>query len=63
MGVFDLVDGHLAFDDSGVGSVGAGREQYVQQLDGDALAAVGETDRVKNPGAWRGVAERPGGSG
>ena len=26
MGVFDLVDGHLAFDDSGVCSVGAGRE-------------------------------------
>ena len=29
IGVFDLVDGHLTFDDSGVGSVGAGGEQLV----------------------------------
>jgi hypothetical protein len=62
MGVFDLVDGHLAFDDSGVGSVGAGGEQFVEDLDGDALAGVGESVRGKNPGGWRWFAERPGGS-
>ena len=63
IGVFDLVDGHLAFDDSGVGSVGAGGEQFVEDLDGDALAGVGESVRGKNPGGWRWFAERPGGSG
>ena len=62
-GVFDRVDGHLAFDDSGVGSVGAGGEQFVEDLDGDALAGVGESVRGKNPGGWRWFAERPGGSG
>jgi hypothetical protein len=63
MGMFDLVDGHLAFDDSGVGSVGAGGEKFVEDLDGDALAGVGESVRGKNPGGWRWFAERPGGSG
>ena len=63
VGVFDLVDGHLAFDDSGVGSVGAGGEEFVEDLDGDALAGVGESVRGKNPGGWRWFAERPGGSG
>ena len=63
IGVFDRVDGHLAFDDSGVGSVGAGGEQFVEDLVGDALAGVGESVRGKNPGGWRWFAERPGGSG
>jgi hypothetical protein len=63
MGVFDLVDGHLAFDVSGVGSVGAGGEQFVEDLDRDALAGVGEGVRGKSLGGWRWFAERPGGSG
>jgi hypothetical protein len=63
VGVFDLVDGHLAFDDSGVGTVAAGREEFVEDLHGDALAGVGEGVRGKNPGGWRWFAERPGGSG
>ena len=65
IGVFDRVDGHLAFDDSGVGSVGAGGEQFVEDLVGHALAGVGEIESVrgKNPGGWRWFAERPGGSG
>jgi hypothetical protein len=62
-GVFDLVDGHLAFDDSGVGSMGAGGEQFVQDLVGDASARVGDGVRGKNPGGWRRFAERPGGNG
>ena len=61
--VFDLVDRHLPFDDSGVGSVGAGREEFGEDLVGDAVAGVGEGVRGKNPGGWRWFAERPGGSG
>ena len=63
VGMFDLVDGHFAFDDTRVGSVGAGGEQLVEDLVGDAVACVGEGFRGKNPGGWRWFAERPGGNG
>lgn len=59
-GMFDLVDGHLSFDDSGVGAVGAGREQLGEDLVGDGVVGVGEGVRGKNPGGWRWFAVRPG---
>jgi hypothetical protein len=61
VGVFDLVDGYFAFDHSGVGAVGAGGEQFGEDLVGDDVAGVGEGVREKNPGGWRWFAVRPGG--
>jgi hypothetical protein len=61
VGVFDLVDGHFAFDDSRVGAVGSGGEQLGEDFVGDGVAGVGEGVRGKNPGGWRWFAVRPGG--
>ena len=63
VGVFDLVDGHLAFDDSRVGAGSSGGQEFVQDLGGDAPVGVGECLRGKNPGGLRWFAERPGGIG
>ena len=43
--------------------MGAGWEEFGEDLGGDAVAGVGEGVRGKNPGGWRWFAERPGGSG
>lgn len=63
VGVFDLVDRHLSFDDARVCAGVSGGEQFVQDLGGDASVGVGEGVRGKNPGGWRWFAERPGVSG
>jgi hypothetical protein len=59
--VFDLIDGHLALDDSRVGAGSSGWQEFTQDLGGDAPVGVGECLRGKNPGGLRSFAERPGG--
>jgi len=63
VGVFDLLDRHLSFDDTRVGAGSSGGEQFVQDFGGDASGGVSKGVRGKNPGGWRWCAERPGVSG
>ena len=63
LGVFDLVDRHLSFDDARVGAGTSGGEEFMQDLGGHASVGVVEGVRGKNPGGWRWCAERPGVSG
>lgn len=53
----------LRFDHSGVGSVGVGGEQFVEDLVGDALAGVDESARAKARVAGGGSPSGPEGSG
>jgi hypothetical protein len=59
--VFDLIDRHLALDDSRVGAGSSGWQEFTQDFGGDAPISVGECFRGKNPGGLRSFAERPGG--
>ena len=59
--VLDLIDGHLALDDSRVGAGSSGWQEFTQDFAGDASVGVGECLRGKNPGGLRSFDERPGG--
>lgn len=59
--VFDLIDRHLALDDSRVGAGSSGWQEFMQDFAGDASVRVGQGLRGKNPGGLRSFAERPGG--
>ena len=61
--VFELVAGHLAFDDSRICAAAARGEQFVKDLGGDAVVRGTEDVRGKNPGGSRCFAERPAGIG
>ena len=57
--VLDLIDGHLALDDSWVGAGSSGWQEFMQDFAGDASVGVGECLRGKNPGGLRLFDERP----
>jgi hypothetical protein len=61
--VFELVAGHLAFDDSRICAAAARGEQFVKDLGGDAVVRGTEDVRGKNRGGSRCFAERPAGIG
>ena len=61
--VFELVAGHLAFDDSRICAAAARGEQFVKDFGGDALVRGTEDVRGKNRGGSRCFAERPAGIG
>jgi hypothetical protein len=60
MRVLDVEDGHLAFDDAGVGAGTPGRQAFVEDLRGDAAVRIILGSRGKSPGGSRWCGERPG---
>ena len=60
VGVFELVAGHLSFDDARVGAWAACGQQLVEDFGGDARFRVPDDLRGKNRGGLRSFGERPG---